>query len=135
MVKHILKHITRYMSHENYIEHVQIESLIFFVKIVVRRFAGHIFHTFNKKGRQVKPKRRQSFRERLGFWACIYKKNQHLHFLVHGHSSWSTFGLHLVRGPRLSKLKFYEVRPWNSDHELGPLTKAIFHGLTSWSIV
>ena len=34
---------TRYMSHVNYIEHVQIKSLIFlFVKIVVRRFASHI---------------------------------------------------------------------------------------------
>jgi hypothetical protein len=27
------------------------------------------------------------------------KKIQHLHFLVHGHSSWSTFDLHLVKGP------------------------------------
>jgi hypothetical protein len=25
-------------------------------------------------------------------------KNQHIHFLVYGHSSWSTFGLHVVRG-------------------------------------
>ena len=30
----------------------------------------------------------------------IFKKNQHIHFLVHGHSSWSMFGLHLVRGPK-----------------------------------
>ena len=30
----------------------------------------------------------------------IYSKNQHIPFLVHGHSSWSTFGLHLVRGPK-----------------------------------
>jgi hypothetical protein len=28
---------TRYMSHVNYIEHVQTKSLIFFVKVVVRR--------------------------------------------------------------------------------------------------
>jgi hypothetical protein len=34
-----------------------------------------------------------------------------------------------VRGPRLLKLNFYEVGPWKLDHELGPLTKAIFlHG-------
>ena len=26
--------------------------------------------------------------------------NQHNHFLVHCHSSWSTFGLHLVKGPK-----------------------------------
>jgi hypothetical protein len=29
-----------------------------------------------------------------------YIKKQHLYFLVQGHSSWSTFGLHLVRGPK-----------------------------------
>ena len=29
----------------------------------------------------------------------IYWKNQHGRFLVHGHSSWCTFDLHLVRGP------------------------------------
>ena len=33
------------------------------------------------------------------FWRYI-KKNQHVHFLVHGHSSWSTFDFHLVRGPK-----------------------------------
>ena len=32
-------------------------------------------------------------------WTCI-KKNQHNHFWVHGHSSWSIFYLHLVRGPK-----------------------------------
>ena len=49
------------MSHVNYIEHVEIKSLICFVKIVVIRFASHIFDTFDKKWRQVKPtgKRRQ----------------------------------------------------------------------------
>ena len=26
--------------------------------------------------------------------------NQHFHFLTHGHSSWSTFGLYLVKGPK-----------------------------------
>ena len=30
----------------------------------------------------------------------IYLNNQHIHFLVHGHSSWSMVGLHLVRGPK-----------------------------------
>ena len=32
----------------------------------------------------------------------ILNKNQHMYFLVHSHSSWSTFGLHLVRGPKNS---------------------------------
>jgi hypothetical protein len=30
----------------------------------------------------------------------IFKKNQHNHFWVHDHSSWSTFDLQLVRGPK-----------------------------------
>ena len=30
----------------------------------------------------------------------IYETHQHVHMLVHGHSSWSTFGLHLVKGPK-----------------------------------
>ena len=38
------------------------------------------------------------------FQNCLFwtynKKNQHIHFLMHGHSSWSTFGIHLVRGPK-----------------------------------
>ena len=133
---------TRYMSRVNYIEHVQNKSLIFFlVRIVMRRFTSHIFDTFNKMERQVKPKRRQEndqtwfiYFQKCPFWACI-KKNQHIHILVHGHSSRSTFGLHLVRGPRLSKLIFQEVGPWKLDHELRPLKKALVHGLTSWSIV
>ena len=30
----------------------------------------------------------------------IYFKKIHIHNLVHGHSSWSTFDLHLVRGQK-----------------------------------
>ena len=33
------------------------------------------------------------------FWTYILKSH-HIRFLVHGHSSWSTFSLHLVRGPK-----------------------------------
>jgi hypothetical protein len=40
---------------------------------------------------------------KLPFWGT-YKKNQRIYFLVHGHSSWSTFGLHRVGGTMLSKL-------------------------------
>ena len=36
----------------------------------------------------------------------IYLKNQHIHFLVHDHSSWSTFGLHLVRCPKALQIDF-----------------------------
>ena len=36
------------------------------------------------------------------FWTYIMKekKNPHIHFLVHSHSSWYKFGLHLVRDPK-----------------------------------
>ena len=33
------------------------------------------------------------------FWTYI-KKNQQNQFMAHGHSSWSTFGLHPLRGPK-----------------------------------
>ena len=103
----------------------------FFVKIVVRRFASHIFDTFNKKWRQVKPKRRQENGQtwiffKTTFFGHVLKKNHHIHFLVHGHSSWSTFGLQLVRGPRLSNLSFLRSRtmkvgPWYRTIEKNPL--------------
>ena len=129
-----------YKSHVNYIEHVQFKSLIFFCRNCCEKICKpRLQHIFDKKWRQVKPKRIQENDQtwifsKLPFWACI-QKYQHIHFWVHGHSSWSTFGLHLVRGPRLSKLYFQEVGPWKLAHELIPLKKAIFHGPTSWSIV
>jgi hypothetical protein len=41
-------------------------------------------------------------------------------FLVYGHSSWSTFSLHLVRGPKALNTIFFK--------EIGPWRKATFHG-------
>ena len=38
----------------------------------------------------------------------IYYKIQHIHFLVHGHTSWSTFDLHLVRGPKALWIDFFK---------------------------
>ena len=41
------------------------------------------------------------FPPKIAFFGQMYiKKNQHIHFLVHGHFSWFTFGLPLVRGPK-----------------------------------
>ena len=109
----------------------------FFIKIVVRRFASHIFNTLNKKWRQVQEKTREwsdlNYFQNCPFWTYI-KKNQHIQFLVHDHSSWSTFSLHLVKGPRLSKLIFKKSDhgSWtiDSDHWRRPL----LHSPTSWSI-
>ena len=38
------------------------------------------------------------------------------HFLVHGHSSWCTFRLHLVKGPKTLQIDF--LRKWTL--EVGP---------------
>jgi hypothetical protein len=65
------------------------------------------------------------------FWTYIKK---HIHFLVHGHSSWSTFNSHLVRGPKTFYNWFFlrnwtmEVGPWKSDHEKRPSYVVRLHG-------
>jgi hypothetical protein len=46
------------------------------------------------------------------FWAYI-KKNSTFTFWVHGHSSWSTFSLHLVRGSKALRIDFLFRK---SDH-------------------
>jgi hypothetical protein len=61
-------------------------------------------------GRENEDKRRQEnglefFSFKIAFFKNI-SKNQHTQFLVHGHSSWSTFGLHQVRAQRLFKLVY-----------------------------
>ena len=53
-------------------------------------------------GREDEDKRIEKIEKKN--WNCpldIYQKNQHIHILVHGHSSLSIFSLHLVRGPRV----------------------------------
>ena len=64
----------------------------------------------------MKPKNGQSwyFFLKTSIFGAYIKKNQHIHFLMHGYSSWSTFSLHLVRGPRLWKLIFQEVLDYGS---------------------
>ena len=57
------------------------------------------------------------------FGAYIYKKN-HIHLLVHGHYSWSTFGLHLVKGLKALLIDILK----KSDHGSWTMEKAIFHG-------
>ena len=52
-----------------------------------------------KKGRKRGEGQTQRILPKLPFWD-IYIKDQHIHFLVHGHFSWSTFSLHLVKGPK-----------------------------------
>ena len=67
-----------------------------------------------------------NFSQNYPFWAYIIrKKNQHIQFLVHGHSSWSTFGLHIVRTQKLCKLILLR----NQTMTVGPWKKTIFHDL------
>ena len=42
-----------------HIEHVQIKPLIFFVKHIVKRVAGHIFDTFIKEVKTIEANKRQ----------------------------------------------------------------------------
>ena len=57
--------------------------------------------------REDEDKRRQEMMKLELFFKTILSehilkkiKNQHIHFWVHDHSSWSTIGLHLVRDPK-----------------------------------
>ena len=65
-----------------------------------------IFFFFGGGGRRKdEDMRRQENGQTWFFFQKYYfgeyiQKNQRTHFLVHGHSSWSTFGVYLVRGPR-----------------------------------
>ena len=50
-------------------------------------------------------------------------KIQHIDFWVHGYFSWSTFGLHLVKGRKFCKLISQEIGPWKLDHQVIPWKK------------
>jgi hypothetical protein len=66
------------------------------------------------------------FFQNCPFWGVyIYILNQHIHFLVHGHSSWSTFDLHLVKVLKtlyidLLRNQTMKVGPWNWIMKVGP---------------
>jgi hypothetical protein len=50
-----------------------------------------------KKGRRSNMKKNP----KIALFEHVFSKNkQHIHFMVYGHLSWSTFVLHLVRGPK-----------------------------------
>ena len=64
-------------------------------------FLMNFFGAKNMKTREDKRMVKLAFLFlKLPFLDIYYEKNEHIHFLVHGHSSWFTFGLHLVRGPK-----------------------------------
>ena len=63
------------------------------------------------------------FFQNCPFWTYIKNINTFT-FCVHGHSSWPTLSLHLVKGPKtLEIIIFREIRPWKLDHQVGPWKK------------
>jgi hypothetical protein len=75
------------------------------------------------------------FFQNYPFWTCGWKKTSTLTFLVHGYSSWSTFGLHLVRGPNTLYIDFWRNRIIEVGQSSRTMEKAIFHGPTSCSMM
>lgn len=67
--------------------------------------------------------------QNCSFWTLKKKSSNPL--LAHGHFSWSTVGLHLVKGPKCFKKAFF--RNWTM--EVWPWKKAIWHGTTLWSMM
>jgi hypothetical protein len=103
------KYNTGYMSHVSYIDHVQIKSLLIVQKLfwedLQATSSTHLTRDEDKWS-SIKDKRMVKldfyfyfsfFPFKTTFLRYIFYKNQHIHLLVHGHSSWSTFGLHLAR--------------------------------------
>jgi hypothetical protein len=113
-------------------------------ELVVKKWRyNEILMNFFVGGIEDEDKRRQANRQTwiisriCPFLAFINIKNRHIHFSVHAHSSWFTFGLHIERGPN-GNCKTSFLR--NQSMEVGPSNqtmekKTIFHGPTSWSTV
>ena len=100
----------------------------------------------NKKIREMKNNEAKSRQKNGQIWFFfpfpkvsflgIFLKNQHIHVLVYGHSSWSVFVLHLVRGPKALKFVFlrnYIMEVWPSNWIMNKCHLAwsdfMFHGV------
>ena len=104
----------------------------FFVNCFVRRFASHVLtHLTKSEGKWSPREDKKTVKLTLFFQNCLFfgiyqKKINTFVFLVHGHSSWSIFGLHLVRGPKALCIGIFNRLNGR---------EAIFHRPTSWSMV
>ena len=49
-------------------------------------------------------------------------------FFIHGHFSWSTFCLHLLKGPKVCESAFVEIGPRKCDHGKTPSKMGQLHG-------
>ena len=68
------------------------------------------------------------FFQNCPFWTYVWEENQHVHFSMHGYSSWSTFGLHLMRGPNTLYVDFWKNRIIEVGQSGRTMERAIFHG-------
>jgi hypothetical protein len=97
-------------------------------------FNGIYFGEEKMKTKEDKRMVKLAFFQNCHFWTRpLYplespSKKLRIHFLVHGGSSWSTFGLHLVRAHRLCQLIFSKNRIMKSDHEKKPPSMVRLHG-------
>ena len=98
----------------------QRNTVLMYIYIYI--YLSNVFHSYEEK--RKKDKIEENF-QNWPFWTYI-KKNQHIHFLVHGHFSWSTFGLHLIKGPETLRMQFLEIEPWKCYHEVWPWKKALW---------
>ena len=65
-----------------------------------------------KEGKNKGKVKHYSF-PKIILFGCIFKKKSTHPLLVHGYFSWSTFGLHLVRGANALKMHFF--RNWTME--------------------
>jgi len=84
-------------------DHGKKKSFIYIVHIAVdtHTHCHMLVQLIGKKGREREEKTRRNKILKIAFFlGHTLKKPQHIHYLVHGRFSWSTFGLHLVKSPK-----------------------------------
>ena len=90
------------------------EMLLYYIYIYIHIWPKNYILVMRKEGK--KEERWSNMKNNLKIDHFGHTlKNKLIHFLVRGHFSWSTFGLHLVKGPKPLRMPFLfiEIGPWN----------------------
>ena len=103
--------------------------------ITPKKIWPNISHSYKDKREEEgeKVKHIQNF-QNCPFWTYIFFiENQHMHFWVHGHFSWSTISVHLVRRPKTLRMHLFrnwtmEVCTTTCDHGKMPSDMGQLHG-------
>ena len=123
-----------YKSHVNYIEHVQFKSLIFFCRNCCEKICKpRLQHIFDKKWRQVKPKRIQ---ENDQTWIFFKIALLSMYSKIPTHSllgAWSFFLVHIWFTPSEGPKAFQTIFSRSRTMEVGPWTHTIKKGHLPWS--